>query len=79
VKGGTRISAPDNGSTAVEIAVKIAFQFWKQKGNGGSKHSFLSFVNAYHGDTIGSVSLGGIDLFHEMHKLHPTSVPKSPV
>jgi adenosylmethionine-8-amino-7-oxononanoate aminotransferase len=57
----------DNGSTAVEIAVKIALQFWKQKGNGGSKHTFLSFANAYHGDTIGSVSLGGIDLFHEMY------------
>jgi adenosylmethionine-8-amino-7-oxononanoate aminotransferase len=65
--GLRKVFYSDNGSTAVEIAVKIAFQFWKQEGNGGSKHSFLSFINAYHGDTIGSVSLGGIDLFHEMY------------
>jgi len=65
--GLKRVFYSDSGSTAVEIAVKIAFQFWKQKGNGGKKHTFLSFINAYHGDTIGSVSLGGIDLFHEMY------------
>ena len=65
--GLRKVFYSDNGSTAVEVAVKIAFQFWKQKGNGRSKHTFLSFINAYHGDTIGSVSLGGIDLFHETH------------
>jgi adenosylmethionine-8-amino-7-oxononanoate aminotransferase len=66
--GGLRkVFYSDSGSTAVEIAIKIAFQFWKQKGNGRSKHTFLSFTNAYHGDTIGSVSLGGIDLFHEIY------------
>jgi adenosylmethionine-8-amino-7-oxononanoate aminotransferase len=65
--GLKKVFYSDNGSTAVEIAVKIAFQFWKQKGNGGSKHTFLSFTNGYHGDTIGSVSLGGIDLFHETY------------
>jgi adenosylmethionine-8-amino-7-oxononanoate aminotransferase len=66
--GGLRkVFYSDNGSTAVEIAIKIAFQFSKQKENGRSKHTFLSFTNAYHGDTIGSVSLGGIDLFHEMY------------
>jgi adenosylmethionine---8-amino-7-oxononanoate aminotransferase len=65
--GLRKVFYSDNGSTAVEIAVKIAFQFWKQKRNGGEKHAFLSFINAYHGDTVGSVSLGGIDLFHEMY------------
>ncbi len=65
--GLRKVFYSDNGSTAVEIAVKIAFQFWKQKGKGGSKQTFLSFTNAYHGDTIGSVSLGGIDLFHETY------------
>src|SRR3990167_10323996 len=54
----------DNGSTAVEIALKMAFQYWKQQETGGEKKTrFMTFVNAYHGDTIGSVSLGGIDLF----------------
>jgi adenosylmethionine-8-amino-7-oxononanoate aminotransferase len=66
--GGLRkIFYSDSGSTAVEIGLKIAFQFWKQKRNGRSKRTFLSFVNAYHGDTIGSVSLGGIDLFHQIY------------
>lgn len=65
--GLKKVFYSDNGSTAVEIAVKIAFQFWKQRKNAGSKHTFLSFINAYHGDTVGSVSLGGIDLFHETY------------
>ncbi len=66
--GGLRkVFYSDSGSTAVEIAIKIAFQFWKQKESGRGKHTFLSFTNAYHGDTIGSVSLGGIDLFHEVY------------
>ncbi len=59
----------DNGSTAVEIALKMAFQFWKQsEGKHTGKTRFISFVNGYHGDTIGAVSVGGIDLFHEMYK-----------
>ena len=65
--GLRKVFYSDSGSTAVEIAIKIAFQFWKQNGNGRSKPTFLSFTNAYHGDTIGSVSLGGIDLFHEIY------------
>lgn len=61
----------DNGSTAVEIALKMVFQYWQQASN--TKHKikktkFLTFQNAYHGDTIGSVSLGGIDLFHQIYK-----------
>lgn len=51
----------DNGSTSVEIALKMAFQ-------SSRKNKFLTFQNAYHGDTIGSVSLGGIDLFHQIFK-----------
>jgi adenosylmethionine-8-amino-7-oxononanoate aminotransferase len=65
--GLRKVFYSDSGSTAVEIALKIAFQFWKQKNSGRRKHTFLSFTNAYHGDTIGSVSLGGIDLFHEIY------------
>ena len=52
----------ESGSTAVEIALKIAFQYWRQRGR--ERTSFVTLSGAYHGDTIGSVSVGGIDLFH---------------
>ena len=55
----------DNGSTAVEIACKMAFAYWRHRGRPERK-SFVALRNAYHGDTIGAVSVGGIDLFHEM-------------
>jgi adenosylmethionine-8-amino-7-oxononanoate aminotransferase len=72
--GLRKVFYSDNGSTAVEIALKIAFQFWKQRRNSKGRSTFLSFTNGYHGDTIGSVSLGGIDLFHEIYSplLFPT-------
>lgn len=57
----------DNGSTAVEIALKIAFQYWSHRGR-PEKKRFLSLSEAYHGDTIGSVSVGGIDLFHQIFR-----------
>ncbi|CAN2041273.1 Adenosylmethionine-8-amino-7-oxononanoate aminotransferase [Candidatus Magnetomoraceae bacterium gMMP-15] len=65
-KGLTRVFYSDSGSSAVEIALKMAFQYQQQKGN-PKKKKFISMKNAYHGDTIGSVSLGGIDLFHEVY------------
>lgn len=64
-----KIFYSDNGSTAVEISLKMAFQFWKQcKARQPSKTRFLSFINSYHGDTVGSVSVGGIDLLHKMYR-----------
>jgi adenosylmethionine-8-amino-7-oxononanoate aminotransferase len=56
----------DSGSTAVEVALKIAWQFHRQAGAGGSQ-LFVGLDGAYHGDTIGSVSLGQIDLFHSVY------------
>jgi adenosylmethionine---8-amino-7-oxononanoate aminotransferase len=69
-KGLAKVFYSDSGSTAVEIALKMAFQYWQQKGCRGTKKKkrFISFVNAYHGDTIGSVSVGGMDLFHKIYK-----------
>lgn len=58
-----RVFYSDSGSEAVEIAVKIAFQYWQQKG-AKEKKKFIKLGEAYHGDTLGSVSVGGIDLFH---------------
>lgn len=68
-KGLNKIFYSDNGSTAVEIGLKIAFQYWQQKSKKFSKKTkFITLKNAYHGDTIGSVSVGGIDLFHSIYK-----------
>jgi adenosylmethionine-8-amino-7-oxononanoate aminotransferase len=63
--GLKKVFYSDSGSTAVEIAVKMAYQYWQLKGN-TKKQKFVTLTNAYHGDTVGSVSVGGIDLFHRI-------------
>jgi adenosylmethionine---8-amino-7-oxononanoate aminotransferase len=68
-KGLNKVFYSDSGATAVEIGLKMAFQYWQQKsGRYAKKTKFITLKNAYHGDTIGSVSLGGIDLFHTLYK-----------
>ncbi len=63
--GLSRVFYSDSGSTAAEIALKIAFQYQRQRGGADARRtSFVRLRDAYHGDTIGSVSVGGIDLFH---------------
>src|SRR4051794_4200486 len=62
--GLSRVFYSDSGSTAAEIAIKMAFQYWQQQGGGARRTRFVSLREAYHGDTIGSVSVGGIALFH---------------
>ncbi len=64
--GLSRVFYSDSGSTATEIALKMAFQFWQQRGE--RRPRFAALKMAYHGDTIGSVSVGGIDLFHSMYR-----------
>jgi len=79
--GLTRVFYSESGSTSVEIALKMAFQYQKQAvGGNPNKTGFLSFTNAYHGDTIGAVSVGGIDLFHAVYGelLFPTIKAESP-
>ena len=63
--GLSRVFYSDSGSTAVEVALKMAFQF-HQHGGDKRRQRFLALRNAYHGDTLGSVSVGGIDLFHQL-------------
>jgi len=59
----TRVFFSDAGSTAVEVALRMAFQYWRQVGR-PEKQRFATFVDAYHGDTLGSVSLGFSEPFH---------------
>lgn len=67
-KGLTKVFYSDNGSTSVEVALKMSFQYWQHKGK-KQKTKFIYLENSYHGDTLGSVSVGGIDLFHKI--FHP--------
>jgi adenosylmethionine-8-amino-7-oxononanoate aminotransferase len=62
-----RVFFSDNGSTANEVALKMAFQYWQQRGE-PQRTGFVCLREAYHGDTIGSVSIGGIDLFHSLYR-----------
>jgi adenosylmethionine-8-amino-7-oxononanoate aminotransferase len=64
-QGLKKLFYSDDGSTAVEIGIKMAFQYWQLKGK-PKKQKFITLANAYHGDTVGTVSVGGIDLFHRI-------------
>ena len=64
-QGLTRVFYSDSGSTAVEIALKQSFQYWALTGR-PKKQRFLRLAEAYHGDTLGAVGVGGIDLFHRV-------------
>jgi adenosylmethionine-8-amino-7-oxononanoate aminotransferase len=77
--GMTKVFYSDNGSTAVEIGIKMAFQYWRHLGR-PEKSKFISFKNAYHGDTVGAMSVGGIDIYHEVFRplLFPTVQAPSP-
>ncbi|MCE5325220.1 MAG: adenosylmethionine--8-amino-7-oxononanoate transaminase [Planctomycetaceae bacterium] len=65
-KGLTRVFYSDSGATAVEIALKMAFQYWRNRGR--PRRRFMALQHGYHGDTIGAVSVGGIDSFHEIFR-----------
>lgn len=68
--GLNKVFYSDAGSTSVEIALKIAYQYWKLKDPIGyaQKNKFISLKEAYHGDTVGSVSVGGMDLYHKIFR-----------
>jgi len=66
-EGLKRVFYSDSGATAVEIALKMAFQYWANLGR-PQKKSFICLENAYHGDTVGAVSVGGIPLFHQVYR-----------
>ena len=71
----TRVFFSDDGATAVEVALKMAFQYWRQKpGPEPGRTQFVALGGAYHGDTLGDVSVGGVERFHAMFRplLFPT-------
>jgi adenosylmethionine---8-amino-7-oxononanoate aminotransferase len=65
--GLSRVFFSDNGSTAVEVALKMAYAWWVHQGE-HERTGFVCLRNSYHGDTLGSVSVGGIDLFHHLFR-----------
>ena len=65
--GLDRFFYSDNGSTAMEVAVKMAYQYQVHKGR-TERSRFITFRNAYHGDTLGAVSVGGIGIYHTTFK-----------
>jgi adenosylmethionine---8-amino-7-oxononanoate aminotransferase len=81
--GLERVFYSESGSAAVEIALKMAFQYWRQRGDEG-RTAFVTLTGAYHGDTLGAVSVGGIDLFHgafgpllfDSHQVEPGDVER---
>ncbi|MEI8293964.1 MAG: adenosylmethionine--8-amino-7-oxononanoate transaminase [bacterium] len=70
-----RVFLSDDGSTAVEAAMKMAIQFWQMEGH-GQRSRFIAFENAYHGDTLGAASLGGIGAFHRQVAGHQFPVTR---
>ncbi|MBM7646290.1 adenosylmethionine-8-amino-7-oxononanoate aminotransferase [Scopulibacillus daqui] len=66
----TKVFYSDTGAAAVEIALKIAYQYWKNidPKKYANKNTFISLKEAYHGDTVGAVSVGGMDLYHRIFR-----------
>ncbi len=68
-RGLSRVFYSDSGATAVEIALKMAYQYWQQCSRPEPRRTrFVSLSLGYHGDTLGAVSVGGIDLFHGIYR-----------
>ncbi|MGZ4107205.1 MAG: adenosylmethionine--8-amino-7-oxononanoate transaminase [Tumebacillaceae bacterium] len=65
-EGLRKVFYSDSGATSVEIAIKMAFQYWQHKGK-PEKRAFVTMKEAYHGDTIGAVSVGAIDIYHKAY------------
>ena len=66
-RGIERVFFSEAGAAAVEVALKMAFGYWQHKGV-TSKRTFLALDEAYHGDTLGAVSVGGMELFHAAYR-----------
>jgi adenosylmethionine-8-amino-7-oxononanoate aminotransferase len=65
--GLDKVFYSDNGSTSVEVALKMSFQYWQQVGR-PQKTRFAFLENGYHGDTLGAVSVGGVEMYHSLYR-----------
>src|SRR5438067_9289810 len=65
----TRVFFSDDGSTAIEVAIKMAVQYFQLIGQ-PQRNRFVAFADAYHGDTLGAASLGGVKIFHDRFDSH---------
>jgi adenosylmethionine-8-amino-7-oxononanoate aminotransferase len=79
-RGLEKIFYSDAGATATEIAFKLAVQYWHNLGRGG-KNEIVGFGEAYHGDTVGAMSVGRVEAFHRAYfpMLFPVHFAPSPV
>jgi adenosylmethionine---8-amino-7-oxononanoate aminotransferase len=76
-KGLTRCFYSDNGSSAVEVALKMSFHYWRNAGQAG-KTRFIALENSYHGETLGALAVGGTGLYRDPYQpllLQPIHVP----
>ena len=66
-KGLCKFNFADNGSSSIEMALKMSFQFHHQTGN-SQKCRFMALTDAYHGETLAALAMGGVDLYTELYK-----------
>ncbi|HYM43120.1 MAG TPA: adenosylmethionine--8-amino-7-oxononanoate transaminase [Steroidobacteraceae bacterium] len=65
--GLSRCFYADNGSSAIEVAVKMSFHFWRNVGH-SAKHRFITLANSYHGETLGALAVGNVELYKETYR-----------
>jgi adenosylmethionine-8-amino-7-oxononanoate aminotransferase len=65
--GLTRCFFADNGSAAVEVAIKMAFHYWQNLGKPG-KRRFVTLSNSYHGETLGALAVGDVELYKQVYR-----------
>jgi adenosylmethionine-8-amino-7-oxononanoate aminotransferase len=65
--GLTRCFYADNGSSAVEVAVKMSFHYWRNVGR-SAKRRFITLANSYHGETLGALAVGNVELYKDIYK-----------